>query len=248
MIVLLTDFGLHDPYQAQLKAVIQRAIPDVPVVDLFSNLPDFNVEAAAYLIPAYINEFPLGSVFICVVDPGVGSARLPVMLKLDGNWFVGPDNGIFEILWRRASKREIYKIEWRPKNVSNSFHGRDIFAPVACALHQHNIPENSLLSHPDAKANHWPDELSKVIYIDHFGNSITGIRANKVSDSAILVIGQQEIGFAKTFSAVKVGQLFWYCNANGLLEISANQDNASKILGIQCGSKFTINEVGNSQA
>ena len=240
MIVLLTDFGINDPYQAQLKAVVQQAVPDVPIVDLFSNLPRFNVEAASYLIPAYVNEFPSGSVFICVVDPGVGSSRLPVMLKLDGNWFVGPDNGIFEILWRRASKREIYKIDWRPENVSNSFHGRDIFAPVACALHQHKIPKHGFLSRPDANASHWPDELLEIIYIDHFGNSITGVRANKVAEDTLLVIGQQQIKFAKTFSDVRVGQLFWYCNSNGLLEISANQDNASKILNIRCGSKVLI--------
>nr|AKQ01249.1 putative protein, putative protein [uncultured proteobacterium Rifle_16ft_4_minimus_1560] len=140
MIVLFTDFGLTDPYVGQLHAVLAREAPGAPVIDLFHSVPDFNIRAGAYLLPAYAREFPPGTVFVCVVDPGVGSGRRAVMLKADKCWYVGPDNGLFEMVQRRATEYECRAIRWRPPGMSASFHGRDLFAPgradapARCAL------------------------------------------------------------------------------------------------------------------
>ena len=131
MIVLLTDFGLHGPYTGQMKAVLHQTAPGVPVIDLFADAPVGNPKAAAYLLPAYAGWFPAGTVFLCVVDPGVGEARPAIVLEADGRWYVGPGNGLFELVQRRAGATRSWDIEWKPERLSASFHGRDLFAPVA---------------------------------------------------------------------------------------------------------------------
>ena len=130
MIVLATDFGLHGPYTGQMRAAIMAKAPDVRVIDLFADLPAGNSRAAAYLLAAYTLHLPTACVLICVVDPGVGSARRALVLQLDGRWFVGPDNGLFEMVIRRCqASAEVHEITWRPAYLSESFHGRDILAP-----------------------------------------------------------------------------------------------------------------------
>src|SRR5580704_8992644 len=127
MIVLFTDFGLAGPYTGQMKAVLQQRAPTVPVIDLFADAPERNPRAAAYLLAAYAPWFPPGSVLLCVVDPGVGGTRAPLVASLDGRWFVGPDNGLFAIALRRAASAQVWEITWRPETLSASFHGRDLF-------------------------------------------------------------------------------------------------------------------------
>ena len=102
MIVLVTDFGLSGPYTGQVKAVLWREAPTCPVIDLFADAPMWDPQAAAYLLAAYVQMFPKDTVFLCVIDPGVGGERLPVVVRADGRWFVGPDNGLFELVMRRA--------------------------------------------------------------------------------------------------------------------------------------------------
>ena len=134
MIVLCTDFGLEGPYTGQVKAVLARAAPAVPVIDLFADLPPFRPQAAAYLLAAYGEVFVAGDVIVAVVDPGVGGARAALALEADGRWYVGPDNGIFELVLRRAQAARCWRIDWRPAALSATFHGRDLFAPVAAGL------------------------------------------------------------------------------------------------------------------
>ena len=160
MIALFTDFGLADPYVGQLHAVLAHEAPGVPVIDLFHAVPDYDVRAAAYLLPAYTQSIPAGGVIVCVIDPGVGGAREPVMLCADGRWYVGPDNGLFSVLASRAARVECRSIQWRPTVLSASFHGRDLFAPVAARLARGDIPESTpvSLTQPD-----WPAELMQVV-------------------------------------------------------------------------------------
>ena len=134
MIVLCTDFGLEGPYTGQVKAVLARAAPAVPVIDLFADLPPFRPQGAAYLLAAYGEFFVAGDVIPTVVDPGVGGPRAALALEADGRWYVGPDNGIFELVLRRAQAARGWRIDWRPPALSATFHGRDLFAPVAAAL------------------------------------------------------------------------------------------------------------------
>jgi S-adenosylmethionine hydrolase len=105
MIVLFTDFGLEGPYTGQMKAVLHRLAPGIPVIDLFADAPCFDARRSAYLLAAYAEALPSGSVILGVVDPGVGGKRLAIALEADGHWFVGPDNGLGELFWRRARRR-----------------------------------------------------------------------------------------------------------------------------------------------
>ena len=104
MIALFTDFGLHGPYTGQMKAVLYQMAPSIPVIDLFADAPVGNPKASAYLLAAYAAWFPEGTVFLCVVDPGVGGARPAIFLQADGRWYIGPGNGLFELIQRRARK------------------------------------------------------------------------------------------------------------------------------------------------
>ena len=234
MIVLFTDFGVTGPYLGQMHAVLAHKAPGVPVIDLFNDLPPHAVRAAAYLLPAYAQSFPPESVFLCIVDPGVGGARRAVMLRADDRWYVGPDNGLLQVLARRAAKTDCYEIVWRPATLSASFHGRDLFAPAAAMLARGQRPE-ALPSQLTSPSPAWPDDLAEVLYIDRFGNAITGLRAAGLARDAHLRIAGGNVAYAQTYSEVAPGQVFWYENANGLVEIAANQARASEILKIAVG-------------
>jgi S-adenosylmethionine hydrolase len=134
VIVLFTDFGLHGPYAGRMKAVLNEMAPGTSVIDLFADAPVGNPKACAYLLSAYSTWFPAGTVFLCVVDPGVGGPRPPIIVEAHGRWYVGPGNGLFELIERRAEGAQRYDVEWRPEHLSASFHGRDLFAPVAAML------------------------------------------------------------------------------------------------------------------
>src|SRR5271170_1270450 len=144
MIVLFTDFGLSGPYTGQVKAVLHQLTPGLPIVDLFADLPPANPKPAAYLLAAYGPWFPPGTVLMAVVDPGVGGARAAVVVEADGRSYVGPDNGLFEIVLRRAGAVKSSEILWRPERLSASFHARDLFAPVAARLAADTLPARAL--------------------------------------------------------------------------------------------------------
>ena len=240
MIVLFTDFGLADPYVGQLHAVFAREAPAVPVIDLFHLVPSFNIRAGAYLLPAFTRDFPPDTVFVCVVDPGVGGDRRPVMLQADKRWYVGPDNGLFEMVKRRASKQQCHLIRWRTAQLSASFHGRDLFAPVAAQLARGETPEaepTELTALPDAP---WLEDLAEIIHIDHYGNAITGLSAMSVSANHTIRVGGEVLKYARVFSDVPSGTAFWYENANGLVEIAVNGGSAAGRLGLKFSDTFTL--------
>ena len=229
MIALYTDFGSQGPYVGQLHAVLANQAQGIPVVDLFHDVPSYNIRAGAYLLPSYVSAFPAGTVFVCVVDPGVGSDRRAVYLKADDYWYVGPDNGLFQILARRARQVSCYAIDWRPQNLSHSFHGRDLFAPVAAMLSLGQKPRAKPASLHGGENSQWPDDLAEVVYIDRFGNATTGFRATALSSKTMIRINKSVVGFSRTYSGVAIGEIFWYENANGLVEIAVNQGSAAEI-------------------
>ena len=120
MIVLFTDFGLHGPYTGQMKAVLHQMAPSTPVIDLFSDAPIGNPKASAYLLASYAAWFSAGTVFLCVVDPGVGGMRPAIILEADSRWYVGPGNGLFELVQRRAQQAHSWDINWKPERLSAS--------------------------------------------------------------------------------------------------------------------------------
>ena len=238
MIVLFTDFGLSGPYTGQMKAVLYRDAPGVPVVDLFANAPAFRPQAAAYLLAAYVEEFPPGTVFLCVVDPGVGTdQRQPVTVEAGGRWFVGPDNGLFNLVVKRAGSARRWPISWRPERLSQTFHGRDLFAPVAACLARGEPPEGDSET---CLLPAWPDDLAEIIYADHYGNAMTGLRASGLTRETNLKIGGQVLSWAPTFGAMAAGEGFWYENSSGLAEIAVSGGSAVDVFGLRIGDSVSV--------
>jgi len=240
MIVLFTDFGREGPYVGQMQAVLHRHAPGVPVVDLLADAPTFDIQAAAYLLPALSAEFDPGDVFVCVVDPGVGGSRPPLALQADGCWYVGPGNGLFELVRRRADATACWEITWRPERLSASFHGRDLFAPVAARLARGEAPPGEAVAPATAAQCDWPDDLPAVIYVDGYGNAMTGLRGSQVAATAGLAVAGRTLASARTFSDRAEGEPFWYVNANGLVEIAVNRGNAAALLGLAPGTPLTL--------
>ena len=240
MIVLFTDFGLHGPYTGQMKAVLQQMAPGVPAIDLFADASVGNPKASAYLLAAYAEWFPEGTVFLCVVDPGVGGTRPSIILEADDRWFVGPGNGLFELVRRRARKTRSWDIDWKPERLSASFHGRDLFAPVAAMLARGDPPPGRPRSNGVDRRVDWPDDLREIVYVDHFGNAMTGLRAAMLPPNARLAVAGRVLERARTFSDRSPGAAFWYENSNGLAEIAVNQARADHELGLAIGIPVEI--------
>jgi len=240
MIVLFTDFGLQGPYTGQMKAVLHQMAPGMPVIDLFADAPVGNPKASAYLLAAYAEWFAAGSAFLCVVDPGVGSARPPIIVEAEGKCYVGSGNGLFELVQRRATSMRSWEIDWKPERLSASFHGRDLFAPVAAMLAQGEPPP--CRPHKDGahRRADWPDDLCEIVYFDHYGNAMTGLRAIMMPGNARLAVGGSVFERARTFSDRPPGTAFWYENSNGLVEIAVNQGRADRELGLAIGNPVEI--------
>ena len=134
MIVLFSDFGAGDPYVGQMRAVLAREAPGVPVIELLSDAPACDPRAAAYLLAALAGEFAGGSVFLAIVDPGVGGDRVAIALEADGRWYVAPDNGLLALVPRHVGETQWWRVIWQPAVISASFHGRDLLPPSQRAL------------------------------------------------------------------------------------------------------------------
>ncbi|MGH8661343.1 MAG: SAM hydrolase/SAM-dependent halogenase family protein [Burkholderiales bacterium] len=243
MIFLFTDFGGGGLYVGQVKAVLQSQAPKEVVIDLLHDAPAFNVKAGAHLLAALAERIPRESVTLAVVDPGVGGPRAPVAVAADGRWFVGPDNGLISVAAARAKKREVFSIGWRPQELSASFHGRDLFAPVAAMLARDSL-KTAKLKKAALAVDFGPDDLGEVIYVDHFGNLVTGLRAASAPRGRKLGVNGREVPYARVFSAVRRGDAFWYENSLGLVEIAAHSASAAETLGCKLGDAVGI--VGES--
>ncbi|HYC03951.1 MAG TPA: SAM-dependent chlorinase/fluorinase [Azospirillaceae bacterium] len=257
MIFLFTDFGWNGPYVGQMLAVLAARAPRIAAVPLMSDAPSFDPRAAAYLLAALANStlaairapvpataahgggFPQPKpVFLCVVDPGVGTDRRPLMVETGDAWFVGPDNGLFEPVLRRSGDARAWSIDWRPPALSASFHGRDLFAPVAAHLAQGGEPPGTPVA--PTRFPDWPDELAEVIYVDHYGNAMTGLRASSLRPDAALLAGGSVLPRRRTFGDAPPGTAFWYANSTGLAEIAVNRGSAAALLGLSMGDPVAV--------
>ncbi len=235
MIVLLTDFGIDDPYVGQVHLRLGVLAPGVPVIDLFHGLPNFAIEAAAYLVPAYCRHVPPGAVIMAVVDPGVGGSRGAIAFKAKGRHYVGPDNGLFEMVARQAQVRACVSLPI-PPDAAASFHGRDVFAPAAATLARGGSVGEALGSL--TRFPGWPDDGYKILYIDHYGNAITGVRA-RPGHRALTVRGRT-LTRARTFADRPNSEPFFYENANGLIEIAAYGRSAAAVLNLHLADPFVV--------
>jgi len=239
-IFLYTDFGSADIYVGQVKAVLHAQAPASPVIDLLNDAPPFRIEESAHLLAALVRRLPPGAVTIAVVDPGVGGERAAVALEADGRSFVGPDNGLLSVLAARAGTVRVVALDWMAPPQSASFHGRDLFAPAAARIACGGADLHEAAPKPRLEVELDPGDLARVIYLDHYGNAMTGLRAaGRVTGTHVEVAGRR-VSHARVFSDVPRGALFWYENSIGLVEIAANQASASDALGLAVGTEVSV--------
>lgn len=240
MIVLFSDYGNAGPYIGQVQAVLHVQAPSAQVVNLFADVPRQNPRAGAYLLAACALQLPPETVIFAVVDPGVGTGvDRPVAVRADARWFVGPENGLFDIIVRRsAGGATCREITWRPQNCSNTFHGRDLYAPVCAMLANGEMPQGSDLVWRDRHG--WPDDLAEIIYLDHFGNAMTGVRAGALPENPGITVAGRRLPHADTFNRMPVGDPFWYVNSLGLVEIAVNQGSVADVLDLKIGDPVAM--------
>lgn len=240
MIALFTDFGLSGFYVGQMRAALAEAAPGIPVVDLMHDAPAFSPKPAGYLLAALLPFLPAGTVVVAVVDPGVGTERLPLVVEADGHRLVGPDNGLFEPAIRRAAAVSVRRIDWRPERLSASFHGRDLFAPVAARIACQGAVPGSPVPAETVRRPGWPDDLPEIVHIDGYGNALTGLRATGLTAAATLAAAGAHLSFARTFGERRPGTAFWYENSIGLAEIAVAEGSAAATLGLRVGSPVSV--------
>ena len=240
MIALFSDFGIADPYVGQMKAVIYKHAPNCSVIDICHTLPVFSPNASGRLLQMLVKDLPQNSIILAVVDPGVGTDRHALWLEIDGRHFVGPDNGIFARLVNNSKEAFARVIQYNSTAVSASFHGRDVFAPAAAALATGERIDSEHIDKERLVGLDWPEELLEIIYIDHYGNAMTGIRASQLSHNATVKIKDREVHYAHTFADAKENDLFWYENSLGLVELSVKDNHISIILGLKLGDNVSI--------
>lgn len=238
-IVLFTDFGPSGPYIGQMESVLQQAAPNVPVINLLSNAPTADPRLSSYLLAALRHSFPVNSIFLAVVDPGVGGDRKAVVLQADGQTFVGPDNGLLNTVAVQAENTRWSEIIWKPEQCSMSFHGRDLFAPITAKL-AIGAADNLLQPFDRNDLSTWPQDLAAVIYFDFYGNAMTGLRYCAAFSGKILTINGFALKQADTFGAVAEQQAFWYKNSSGLIEIAVNKGRSEQQLALKLGMPLSF--------
>ncbi|MBB5403050.1 SAM hydrolase/SAM-dependent halogenase family protein [Paraburkholderia youngii] len=247
MLALFTDFGADDIYVGQVRAALLRhAAAGTPIIDVLHTAPNYDPRAGAHLLAALARWYPPDCVFLAVVDPGVGSERDAVVLQADGQRFVGPDNGLLSVVAARAAHTRAWRITWRPAALSASFHGRDLFAPMAAWVSRGELPSDKLVERTGLSVQLDAGDFAEVIYVDHYGNALTGLRAGTVPRSARLSIADADVEYARVFSDVTAGRAFWYENSIGLVEIAVNRGSAATQLGVRVGDAVQVKEGGES--
>ena len=245
-IALVTDFG-PGIYVGQVRARLSASVPGVPVIDLVHDLAPFRPDLAAYLLPALVRDMPPGTLYFCVVDPGVGGERGGLIVEVGANWFLGPDNGLLSRVLHRADHARPYRIGWSPKGQSASFHGRDWFAPLAARLCLGQPLDLTELGRTDPAGAEWSDELAAVVYGDRYGNLMCGVRAASLPAGTRFRAAGRLLRRARTFCGVPPGEAFWYENALGLVEIAVNQGRADRLLGLEPGDKIELLSDGEAE-
>jgi hypothetical protein len=220
-----------------MHARIAQVAPGVRVFDLMHDAPVCRPDLAAYLLPAVCRHLPGRAVVVAVVDPGVGGARRPLVVETEHLLFVGPDNGL---LSRLPDIRRVSVIDWAPADLSASFHGRDLFAPVAARLARGDQVELTSISVDAMIGSDWPAATPVVVYIDAFGNLMTGVDLINHREINGLVIGGRKVERARTFSDVAPDSPFWYENSLGLLEVAVNGGSAARHFGLALGDKILL--------
>lgn len=257
VIGLFTDYGWDDPYVAQLKGVILTINPNARMLDITHSVTPFNVTEGSYLLDQCAEEFPAGTIFVAVVDPQVGTDRVPILLETGkGKYFVGPDNGLFSEVIAHEGLARVWQLDksefFRAGDISHTFHGRDIFGPVAAHLAAGTDPDRfgtqvkTLTMLPDHEPTFAAGMVAvQVVHIDRFGNIILNLPsgsefAAKLQDGNLIKISIGKESYSaplvKTYGEVEKGRLLLLYGGGGLLEIGMNQGSAERQLKVVPGT------------
>lgn len=253
VITLMTDFGYEDPYVGVMKGVMLGRFPDARLIDLTHAIPPQDVDAAGFWLERSYRWFPAGTVHLVVVDPGVGSARNALVLPFEGHWFVGPDNGVFGPLLARERSAPAYRIDPTLMGfgeLSATFHGRDLFGPVAALLASGNLDPSAVgpgvtLSGGGGLGVSGTGQTrvkGRVLVVDHFGNLISNIQVGDLpKDRTFQVsLAGRTLPLVRTYADVARGACAALFGSFGTLEVSARDANAARLLGATRGDEILI--------
>ena len=255
LVALTTDFGLVDPWVGIMKGVIATRAPEARVVDVTHGIPPQNVLAGALVLRHAVPYFPPGTIHLAVVDPGVGSERRPICVETPREVLVGPDNGLLSLATAAAAHARVYHLKegrFFPSPRSATFHGRDVFAPVAAALATGTRPSELGPEITDAHRLEVPEPrreagtiCGQVIYVDHFGNLITNIPRTLLANfpgepSSISIRGTQVPGLSPSYAAVRSGLPVAVVNSWDHLEIAVRDGSAAASLGAGVGDEVIV--------
>lgn len=257
-ISLLTDFGLHDEYVGVIKGVICQSYPGIQLIDISHNLPPQDIGAAAHLLSRAYSFFPENTVHLAIVDPGVGSGRRLIAVKTDMYIFVGPDNGIFTHILQSHKCLQVHEITNSAlynATISNTFHGRDIMAPVAARLASGlhisevgaSISKDSCITLPSLQCEISPTTISgEVIYIDHFGNMCTNIAKSDIESFGFAPNLTIQVGdklkissISNSYSDGGTHPIALY-DSHNQLEITTNGENAAMKWKLDIGTQVRV--------
>ncbi len=252
LIVLLTDFGTKDYFVGAMKGVILSINQDAKIVDITHDIEPQNINAAAFTLRACYKNFPDKTIFVAVVDPGVGSNRKAILVETERYFFIAPDNGLLSFVFDEATNLKVFELmneRYFAENISATFHGRDVFAPVAAhlsngvATDQFGGQTNDYLISSETK----PPQISPekitgtIIQIDRFGNLITNLTKEKLPEKFVVEVGGKQIKNLKSyFAEAAKGELLLIFGSAGFLEIVAFQDSAQKLLNVEVGREIIV--------
>ncbi|WP_340820217.1 S-adenosyl-l-methionine hydroxide adenosyltransferase family protein [Methanolobus sp. WCC4] len=255
IITLTTDFG--SLYPASMKGVILSIDPDATIVDITHSIPPTDIQAGALAMHSVVRYYPQGTIHVGVIDPGVGTERKAIVVRAGGQYLVGPDNGLLMPAAKLLGDMEVYEIssDILPDEVSSTFHGRDIFAPVAAhiskgmGLKEIGKPVDEYVTLDISGYEIEKDFIrTRVVYIDSFGNIITNVPGDElmrsVQQGAILSIAGRQMPFLSTYGEVTRGKLLSLVGSHGFLEVALNQGSAAKLLHLDNGNEITIGILG----
>jgi len=259
MITLLTDFGLSDYFVPAVKGVILTINPEVPIIDITHDVAAHDIQSAAFTLGACYRNFPSGTVHVVVVDPGVGSSRRAIIADAGGYFFVGPDNGVFSFIYARESNPRVFHVtddRYFRHPVSATFHGRDVFAPVAAHIARGAMPEEIGAEIDDyvrfeIPRPEWIETRGmiegRVIHIDRFGNCVTNfteaeLKLDEIASSTKIHLRGREVGRFNAYFAEATGRddLFAYLGSAGFWEIALWRRSAAEFINAHHGDEVIL--------
>lgn len=260
IITLTTDFGLRDPYVAEMKAVILGICPNATIVDVSHEIEKFNVKMGAFILASAAPYFPKGTIHVAVVDPGVGTKRKPILIETEQCFYIGPDNGVLALAATKQGIKRIYEIAnsklMLPK-ISNTFHGRDVFAPAAAHLANGTPPADfgpqthDIVMPEFAKVVRKQSSLiGEVLHIDGFGNIVTNFSKEdfeKLGVKEVVEVRLKNVDLrlklCEAYSEAELQKPLAIIGSHNFLEISINQGNAAKTFRAEIGDKIVLRRV-----